>query len=448
MKREHEPTELEPTQGGQKKFRAEDITGANSSQTMTRLLLTRLEFSKIIGKGGSTITNIRNLSGANLRGDTVEGDLRLVLLTGSYIGVMKAFEMISEILNNNMSVDAGLIVVNLLIQHEVAGRMVGKKGAMVQSIQNAAGCTHIRIEKDPRELYGVELRKVAIEGSLTAVRVAHMKIHELYASGDNSYTPSTMGYNSMVSPMGGMNSHSYGGGHSMGMDGYGGMGGSMISSMSMGMKAGGEPDWSIPFPSLAKWNLPSQTVHQLGEMKNYLKKTYGLQLMIAKEGTDFFKAPPSMMLSQSVIDNTPKTPVTVEAAIEVRQKQTAPEKEFCFAVPKTSVGGIIGKAGSVLKELQTMFQLRIHVEREDYQGKRLVILTSEQGDNALSSDAERLAAFQRCHEKVQEIVETTIAANAEYAAQKAAAAEAAATEASSLEDVGLNAVIDNGVHEV
>ena len=147
MKRENDGTDEVREQ---KKFRAEDITGANSNQTMTRLILSRLEFSKIIGKGGSTITNIRNATGANLRGDTVDGDMRLVLLTGPYLGVLKAFDMICEILNNNQSQDAGLLVISMMIQHEMAGRMVGKKGAMIQNVQNTSGCTNIRIEKEPR----------------------------------------------------------------------------------------------------------------------------------------------------------------------------------------------------------------------------------------------------------------------------------------------------------
>jgi hypothetical protein len=49
-------------------------------------------------------------------------------------------------------------------------------------------------------------------------------------------------------------------------------------------------------------------------------------------------------------------------------------------IPSTSVGGIIGKGGQMLKDLQTEFGLRVYVEKEMHgtnTGMRTVVLASQ-----------------------------------------------------------------------
>jgi len=48
--------------------------------------------------------------------------------------------------------------------------------------------------------------------------------------------------------------------------------------------------------------------------------------------------------------------------------------ELCFAIPVSAVGGVIGKGGSTLKELQTEFSVKVFIQKEEYQGKRIVML--------------------------------------------------------------------------
>lgn len=46
----------------------------------SKLLLSRQEFAKVIGKGGQMIANIRAKCGANIKGSDIDDDKRLVML--------------------------------------------------------------------------------------------------------------------------------------------------------------------------------------------------------------------------------------------------------------------------------------------------------------------------------------------------------------------------------
>ena len=68
-----------------KRMRPEEILGSlDDKKCTTRLLLSRLEFSKIIGKGGATIMHIRNTCGASVKGSDVDAETRLVFIFSSY----------------------------------------------------------------------------------------------------------------------------------------------------------------------------------------------------------------------------------------------------------------------------------------------------------------------------------------------------------------------------
>jgi len=72
--------------------------------------------------------------------------------------------------------------------------------------------------------------------------------------------------------------------------------------------------------------------------------------------------------------------VSPESIIAAR-KQTH-SNELCFAIPVSSVGGVIGKGGSTLKELQTEFSVKVFIQREEYQGQRIVVLRHTGSDEA------------------------------------------------------------------
>ena len=63
----------------QKQFKPEEILGyQDDKKATTRLLLSRQEFSKLIGKGGDTIKQIRTTCGANVKGFDIDSEERVV----------------------------------------------------------------------------------------------------------------------------------------------------------------------------------------------------------------------------------------------------------------------------------------------------------------------------------------------------------------------------------
>jgi predicted RNA-binding protein YlqC (UPF0109 family) len=68
----------------EKRLLPEDILGSHDDRkSIFRLWMNILEFSKVIGKGGQTITKIRNTSGAQVKGIDIDAENRLVVVTGS-----------------------------------------------------------------------------------------------------------------------------------------------------------------------------------------------------------------------------------------------------------------------------------------------------------------------------------------------------------------------------
>lgn len=372
MKRDHDSAPGESSVDA-KRFRPEEILGSvGDDRVITRLLMPRLDFSKLIGKGGATISHIRANSGVNVRGTNVDEEFRLVLLSGPFQNVMRAFDMITEILNQSNQADSHIIQINMLLEHNKAGKIVGAKGTMIQNIQAKSGCVTTRIEKMPKEYSGVSLRKLCIEGVISAIRRAHFIVHELYAS-EGNYGMQQMGTRNA--------------GFGMGNDVHIGGGG----------QGYGDSDGGLPFPSLVSYGVQPETVGQLSDMKTYLSRHFGLNLMIVKEGS-MYKTAPSFSVEK----------LTLEETIEQKKQKSAPYQEMCFGIPKNAVGGVIGKSGSILKELQAEFGIRIHVEKEDFSGKRLVVMNSSSDGQHTDNEA-KLSAFLRCQSKILTLVDQQLA---------------------------------------
>lgn len=107
----------------------EDILGGNSddpTKVMTRLLLTKIQFSRVIGKGGQTVTYIRTSTGVNVRGCDLDDENRLVLISGSLPQVLRGFDMIIDIIFPNMVSNSPtapfeVAVVSILLEHSKVG---------------------------------------------------------------------------------------------------------------------------------------------------------------------------------------------------------------------------------------------------------------------------------------------------------------------------------------
>jgi hypothetical protein len=115
---------------------------------------------------------------------------------------------------------------------------------------------------------------------------------------------------------------------------------------------------------------------------------------------------------------------TIEAVLAARRLQAEAKAqhaatagnltvENCFAIPRSCVGGLIAKGGQGIKDLQEEFEgVRIFVEREDFDGKRIVVMSFHQSATSVAAeggqmktleDVERL--MERCQQKVEALIE-------------------------------------------
>mmetsp|Transcript_23863 Transcript_23863/g.22960 ORF Transcript_23863/g.22960 Transcript_23863/m.22960 type:complete len:158 (+) Transcript_23863:75-548(+) len=138
---------------GEKRLKPEDILGTHDDRkSICRLWMNRTEFSKVIGKGGQTISHIRTTCGAQVKGTDIDVDNRLIVVTGTLRQVLEAFEMITDLMHASycQSIPSEHFSVQMLLEHGKAGRVVGQKGAKIQSLKIKSGAMQIRIQKDPK----------------------------------------------------------------------------------------------------------------------------------------------------------------------------------------------------------------------------------------------------------------------------------------------------------
>eukprot|EP01039_Chlorochromonas_danica_P002223 gene2223-2428_t len=426
--------------GGQpKRSRPEDNMGGfreDPTKATTRLLLNRNQFSRIIGKGGATIAHVRSATGVYMKGTDVDEEYRLVAMNGPLEQVLAAFDMIMELLYQSLVNGEGgasqgrnpdVLVVHLLLEHNKAGRAVGAKGMMIQTIKMKSGALAIRIEKEPLEIHGTSLRKLTIEGSLNAVRRAHLLVQELYIEplpmanaagypnmppGSGSIDPSAFhrpSYTGGPTPfdpmMGAPNQHS----------GPLDANGPLLHPVS------------VPFPSLTSFGVQQETVRQLTEMKAYLWRHFGLDLTISREmsspqaishaamaaGVPMGRLPdaqpyPTPYGGGGVVNQRPMQPQNQRSGdgSGSRRPSHSSPSDVTFTIPKSCVGGVIGKGGQHLKDLQAEYGVRVYIEKDDVGGRRTVVLSYIGGDEAGLPEEE---AISRCREHIEGVIADQLA---------------------------------------
>lgn len=142
----------------------------------------------------------------------------------------------------------------------------------------------------------------------------------------------------------------------------------------------------VPINSLTAVGLQAETVKQLSDMKQYLAVNFGLEMSIS--------AIPGL-LAHNLIQGQGQG-----RGFDTNQggKYRPNPEDVQFMISKESAGGIIGKGGYSLKELQLEFGLKIYIEREIIDGaSRNVILSG--GDASTRS---------LCQERIVEMSQNPI----------------------------------------
>jgi len=410
-------------------FAAEEFSTSSKddpNKATSRILLNRYQFSRVIGKGGQTIAHVRGNTGVYMKGTDIDEDNRIVLISGSIDQVLAAFDMITDFLVQGTPEGPppqppqrpDNLQINLLLEHTKAGKAVGSKGSMMQTIKVKSGAASIRIEKEPLDMMGQQLRKLTIEGNIVAVRRAHLIVLELYAE------PSTLqmsaAYMSYLNT-GGTPIVDMGGNIPRGP----GFGGQPPFEAPMQPPTPVDPNTgthmvSVPFQQLVNFGVQAETVRQLTEMKAYLWRHFGLDLTISREVV----APQAMPMNRpsaggQMHDFPPLPPggrpgppgqgahlhggAPLDSIIDNRGKPGG-GYEITFQIPKSSVGAVIGRSGANLRDLQAEYGVRIYVEKDDHQGKRTVVLSAT--TELTEMDGANLeVALQRCREHIERIVD-------------------------------------------
>jgi hypothetical protein len=143
--------------------------------------------------------------------------------------------------------------------------------------------------------------------------------------------------------------------------------------------------------ALTSLGVQAETVRQLNEMKVYLLRQFGLDLSVCREISvapvsgvhgQMNMSVPHLHTGGSHSLGGPAGPYgqspTPYGSTLLPRHHAA--DEVTFMIPSANVGGIIGKGGQMLKDLQSEFGIRIYVEKEmqgSNSGMRTVVLAAQ-----------------------------------------------------------------------
>ena len=137
----------------------------------------------------------------------------------------------------------------------------------------------------------------------------------------------------------------------------------------------------VPINSLTSVGLQAETVKQLNDMKQYLAVNFGLDMSIS--------AIPGLLahsiLHQGRGGNGSSGSSSSGNGYDNNSGKYRPNPDdIQFMITKESAGGIIGKGGNSLKELQVEFGLKVYIERDVIDGThRNVILSGGDASSRL-----------------------------------------------------------------
>lgn len=370
----------------QKRHRSEATGVEHPGEIVSRLLLSRTEFAKVIGKGGVTIASIRSKCGSNISGNDVSDDQRLVSISGAMRQVVDSFDFVMDLLYGHPAPgQSDTITVNMLIEHGKAGRVVGPKAATIQGIRSRSGVTQIRVLKEPQTIQGIQVRGLVMDGNVNSVRRAHaMVLAEIFQ--DNSIQDRQGTTPSFGSPYQGHDNYS-----SANVVGS-------SSNLSRGSHYGhssvhhSTPVSSVlPIPSLQTYGIHPEVVRQLRDLQAYFVQ-FGMDIQIidtrahvasAQQALNSFSfnSNSDQRYSSGHYNNDGNRGEKRDYRDRDRERERDPRdlrdqtevgNKLEFFIAKEKAGVVIGKGGQTLKEVQAEFNCKIRLDREELNGMRRV----------------------------------------------------------------------------
>ncbi|XP_057789465.1 protein BTR1 [Salvia miltiorrhiza] len=150
-------------------------TGNEEKGTHIRFLLSNAEAGAIIGKGGSTINEIKSQSGARIQlsrnNEYFPGTSdRIIMVSGAVDDILKAADLILSRLMDEFYAEDGAEMdpeskIRLVVPNSSCGGIIGKAGANIRSLIEESGAD---IKISPQDMYypGLQDRLVTVAGTL------------------------------------------------------------------------------------------------------------------------------------------------------------------------------------------------------------------------------------------------------------------------------------------
>lgn len=440
---------------GSRKLTLDDILG-EYDKFNTRILTTSRDLSKIIGKGGEIVKNIRSNFGVTCRGLDIEPDVRIVLIGGVFDKVITAFDHVIDLLfppteskdndeeakegeSSKSSSNGRAHVVQILVEHNKAGKLIGAQGATIQMLKSKSGATNVRMNKEPRDYYGADLRTLTIEGTPQQIKKVHVACLELLSEivATPSYRQSSQRSRDTDRDRDQRDNYNH---YGMPPNPYAPQPQQLPMQQQVQQQLPPQQMMSyppqpqqIPFEELVKVQVPSETVQQLLTMKQYLIDNIGVDLNVTlipggrassilsasqnmglgmgmhsqqqmmynpAQQPQFNQPQHGMMTMQSSMQGVPaqhqQPYYNMPQGVGMMEKKNDTEKSqssdtITFPVPRSVAGIIIGNGGAQLKELSREFHCRVFVEKETDKSSltRNVVLSG--GDHS---------SMVRCQQKI------------------------------------------------
>ncbi|KAJ3407834.1 hypothetical protein CcCBS67573_g01534 [Chytriomyces confervae] len=149
----------------------------STPQVTLRALVSTKEAGVVIGHGGKNVADIRDETGVKAGVSKVIPGVteRILTITGSFVGVAKAFAMIAKLLVDSPVSQTSpqqfpdCTTIRLLVSHHLIGSVIGKSGSKIKQIQEDSGAKLV-VSKDM--LHQSTERVVDILGLVKSIEVA------------------------------------------------------------------------------------------------------------------------------------------------------------------------------------------------------------------------------------------------------------------------------------
>eukprot|EP00808_Paulinella_micropora_P027763 g31647.t1 len=358
-----------------------------------RCLISSGDCGAIIGKGGATISRIREATGTSisiLKEASRGAPERVVRVVGEIAGCTQAVEEIAGLIcEQGAASTSGVCQFKLLIHGVGAGALIGKGGQTIKAMQESS---QARIQLSNEPLEGSTDKSVTISGAVEAIQAALKQVVPKLEGADPKpgttvipYVPGKAAAEAQMQGGGAPGGYGLPYGADYGYGGYGvPYGGSAPPAPPY---SAGPPAYSGNVDRRPRNRTPAgagaSSPHAGGVESFYMIPTSGAGALIGKGGSIINNIKAQSGTQIIISDPEPSNPAErkvkitgpaqgVEIALQ-RIKQLfsttedsgAPKETAFYMIPTASAGSLIGKGGSIIGHIKAQSGTQITISEPD-----------------------------------------------------------------------------------